>query len=128
MSKNNNLAKQLLVILLQLFKLLIALPISICLIALGLIFSQQWLINNLPLKYFYLIYNLAEKLPLYKVINQDIINWLGNFYTDADMWWFVVLGIPLTLGGIGMFVMSLVSLIYSITNKTFNKAFFSSKS
>ncbi|KPJ70885.1 hypothetical protein AMJ51_00685 [Microgenomates bacterium DG_75] len=63
----------------------------------------------------------SAQLPYFQLINQFIFSRLDHWYRDAFVWWGIVVGIPLILLGITIFLSNLFSLYYTIFSPSYNR-------
>jgi hypothetical protein len=121
--KSNQDQIKILIIFLQFLKLILAIPFGLMLLTLGLIFSQQWLTNHLSSKIAIIMYSPINNTAFLKLTKLKILGFIGNFYYQAEMWWFVVIGLPLILGGISILALSLANFLESFAQpKNIKKA------
>ena len=117
---HHNLFHWLIVVLIRVLKSLFLFPLSFYLMAIGFSFSAETFQPHFPTIWFEKAIFYSNKLPYFPLIKNFIFFRLGYWYQDAQVWWTMVVGMPLIAMGICFFFITLFTLYYSIFSSIYN--------
>lgn len=116
----HNLPHQIVVIALQFsFLLLTTLPAGLF-VFFGLTISRSIFKELVPPRLFLQINNYLERLSLGLNTEKYLIGQFGQWFTGAPDWWTMIIGIPFILFGVNIFLINLLNLFLSVTNRNYN--------
>lgn len=117
----HNILHWLLVVLIRLLFSLIFIPLSFYLFAIGYALSADTIEPYLPKAIIEKVYFFSEQLPTFRLIKESIFAYLGPWYEKAFVWLGMVIGIPLMIVAISLFLSSSFSLYYTIFSQIYNR-------
>lgn len=117
----HNLFHWLIVVLIRIIISLIFIPLSIYLTAIGFLLSAETIGSYLPAAWLEKVNFYSTQLPYFALIKQALFDQLGRWYTDAPVWWTMVVGIPLMVMGICVFFINFFNLYYTVFSPTYNR-------
>lgn len=121
LDSRHNLSHWLTVVFIKIIFFLIILPLSLYLVAIGFLLSGTTIRPYLPFLWFAKIAFYSAQLPYLQLSKQFFISQLNHWYKDAPVWWTIVVGIPLILMGISLFLINFFNLYYSIFGSLYNR-------
>lgn len=116
----HDLAHWLMVVLIRIFFAVVLIPVSFYLIALGFLLSHDVLQPYWPVLLGVVGY-YSVRLPGFLFLKTLLFDRLNHWYRDAPIWWGMVVGLPLILMGLALFLINFTNLILAITRPSYNR-------
>lgn len=118
---HHNIFHWLIVVFFRIITSAITIPLSLYFMAIGYSISTDTIDPYLPEFLIEKANYYSTQLPFFQLIKQFIFSRLGHWYQNAFVWWGMVVGIPLILLGISVFLINLFSLYYTIFSSRYNR-------
>lgn len=117
----HNLFHWLMVVLIKIITSLIMFPLSAYIIAFGFFLASEIIQPYLLTDWFEVIIYLSNQLPYFQSIQQFVLGQLSHWYQDIQNWRGIVIGLPLIVLGVCIFLINFFNLYYSIFSSKYNR-------
>jgi len=118
---HHNLFHWLVVVFTKVISFLILAPLSTYIVALGFFLSSEIIQPYLFPDWFEVITFYSAKLPYFHLIQQFILGQLNHWYQEIQNWRAIVVGIPLIILGVCLFIAQFFNLYYSVFSTKYNR-------
>ncbi len=111
----------LIVVLIRIIISIFLIPLSFYLFTLGFLLSAETIQPYSPPIWFEKVSLYITKLPYFQELKNLVFFKLGPWYQDVPVWWTMVVGLPLIVLSVCLFLIVFFNLYYSIFSPTYNQ-------